>query len=105
MADFSVVRHACRDFYLAWGRNAWDKVDLFRVKQEHAKKEDEGEIPFSGLLAAPKGQGKGFSPTRVVEGEFFNSLLGPIAKPIFPILNDVKDLNLLKMRDYSLRSE
>ena len=148
VVDFSFVRHACRDFYVAWGRDAWDpvllcktvfrqflfdlsdreveeqiifnmagkwflglsaeefppdhttwcrcrqrlgaegfrtlcnavveqarsqgfvsdrrhilavthmaaKVDLLRVKQEHAKKEDDDEIPSSGLLATPKGQ-------------------------------------------------
>ena len=31
VVDFKFVRHACRDFYVAWGRDAWDPVLLFKM--------------------------------------------------------------------------
>ena len=41
MVDCSFVRYACRDFAVDWGRDAWNMVDLFRVKQEYARKNDD----------------------------------------------------------------
>ena len=31
VVDFSFVRHACRDFYVDWGRDAWDPVLMFKM--------------------------------------------------------------------------
>jgi Transposase domain (DUF772) len=31
VVDFSFVRHACRDFYVDWGREAWDPVLMFKM--------------------------------------------------------------------------
>ncbi len=29
--DFSFVRHICQDFYVDWGRDAWDPVLMFKM--------------------------------------------------------------------------
>ena len=31
VVDFSFVRHICRDFYVDWGRDAWDPVLMFKM--------------------------------------------------------------------------
>jgi hypothetical protein len=64
------------------------------------------EPPLRPLPPTPSHQGRGSKRFWIYERYLRDRILEAMAKPVFiVILNEVKDLKLLKMPDSSLRSE